>query len=108
MCFIPVKLDGPNCTICKCNDGKAFELAPATVTAEREVDGVYLNGDRSPGNLYVYDFASKKATKLTDSLNPEINPADLVNSQVVRYKSFDGVQVPSILYKPKQASAQNK
>lgn len=68
----------------------------------------YLNGDRSPANLYVYDFATKKATKLTDSLNPEINPADLVDSTVIRYKSFDGVQVPSILYKPKQASAQNK
>ena len=68
----------------------------------------YLTGDRSPANLYVYDFATKKATKLTDSLNPEINPADLVDSTVIRYKSFDGVQVPSILYKPKQASAQNK
>ena len=68
----------------------------------------YLNGDRSPSNLYVYDFTTKKATKLTDSLNPEINPADLVDSQVIRYKSFDGVQVPSILYKPKQASAQNR
>ena len=68
----------------------------------------YLNGDRSPGNLYVYDFDTKKATKLTDSLNPEINPADLVDSQVIRYKSFDGVEIPSILYKPKQASAQNK
>ena len=68
----------------------------------------YLNGDRSPGNLYVYDFDTKKATKLTDSLNPEINPADLVDSQVIRYKSFDGVEIPSILYKPKQASVQNK
>ena len=60
----------------------------------------YLNGDRSPSNLYVYDFATKKVTKLTDSLNPEINPADLVDSQVIRYKSFDGVEIPSILYKP--------
>jgi len=68
----------------------------------------YLNGDRSPANLYVYDFVTKKATKLTDSLNPEINPADLVDSQVIRYKSFDGVEIPSILYKPKNANATNK
>ena len=68
----------------------------------------YLNGDRSPSNLYVYDFVTKKATKLTDSLNPEINTADLVDSQVIRYKSFDGVDIPSILYKPKNASATNK
>ncbi len=68
----------------------------------------YVNGDRSPANLYVYDFATRKATKLTDSLNPEINAADLVDSQVIRYKSFDGMPVPSILYKPHQASPQHK
>jgi dipeptidyl aminopeptidase/acylaminoacyl peptidase len=68
----------------------------------------YVNGDRSPSNLYVYNFATKKATKLTESLNPEINSSDLVDSQVIRYKSFDGVAIPSILYKPKQASAQKK
>lgn len=60
----------------------------------------YLNGDRSPSDLHVYDFATRKVTKLTSSLNPEINPADLADSQVIRYKSFDGMEVPSILYKP--------
>jgi dipeptidyl aminopeptidase/acylaminoacyl peptidase len=68
----------------------------------------YVNGDRSPANLYVYNFATRKATKLTDSLNPEINRNDLVDSQVIRYKSFDGLEIPAILYKPKQASVQNK
>ena len=68
----------------------------------------YLNGDRSPSDLHVYDFATRKVTKLTSSLNPEINPADLADSQVIRYKSFDGMEVPSILYKPHAASAQNK
>ena len=68
----------------------------------------YLNGDRSPSNLYIYDFASKKATRLTNSLNPEIDAADLVNSQVIRYKSFDGMEIPAILYKPHQASPAGK
>jgi dipeptidyl aminopeptidase/acylaminoacyl peptidase len=68
----------------------------------------YVNGDRSPSNLYVYNFATKKAIKLTESLNPEINSSDLVDSQVIRYKSFDGVEIPSILYKPKQATAKSK
>ncbi|HEU4595551.1 MAG TPA: S9 family peptidase [Pyrinomonadaceae bacterium] len=68
----------------------------------------YVNGDRAPSNLYVYDFAAKKATRLTDSLNPEIDPADLVDAQVIRYKSFDGMDIPALLYKPHQASAQSK
>jgi dipeptidyl aminopeptidase/acylaminoacyl peptidase len=68
----------------------------------------YFNGSRSPSNLYVYDFATRKVQKLTDSLNPEIDPADLVQSEVIRYKSFDGMAIPSILYKPHQASVAKK
>ena len=84
------------------------DITGVNISSSEKLMAFYLNGDRSPSNLYVYDFGTKKATKLTDSLNPEINPSDLVDSQVIRYKSFDGVEIPSILYKPKQASAQHK
>ena len=84
------------------------DITGVNISPTEKLMAFYLNGDRSPSNLYVYDFATKKATKLTDSLNPEINPADLVDSQVIRYKSFDGVEIPSILYKPKHASSDNK
>jgi dipeptidyl aminopeptidase/acylaminoacyl peptidase len=84
------------------------DITGVNISPSEKLMAFYLNGDRSPSNLYVYDFVTKKATKLTDSLNPEINQADLVDSQVIRYKSFDGVDVPSILYKPKAASASNK
>ena len=84
------------------------DITGVNISRSEKLMAFYLNGDRSPSNLYVYDFVTKKATKLTDSLNPEINSADLVDSQVIRYKSFDGVDVPSILYKPKHASAGNK
>ena len=68
----------------------------------------YLDGSRSPANLYVYDFATHKPLKLTESLNPEINAGDLVDAKVVRYKSFDGTEIPAILYQPHGASAQAK
>jgi dipeptidyl aminopeptidase/acylaminoacyl peptidase len=84
------------------------DITGVNISPSEKLMAFYLNGDRSPSNLYVYDFVTKKATKLTDSLNPEINPADLVDSQVIRYKSFDGVEIPSILYKPKAASATSK
>jgi dipeptidyl aminopeptidase/acylaminoacyl peptidase len=41
-------------------------------------------------------------------LNPEINPKDLVDGRVVRYKSFDGLEIPAILYQPHGASGQSK
>jgi len=68
----------------------------------------YHNGSRSPANLYAYDFATKKAARLTQNLNPAINPADLVESRVVRYKSFDGLEIPAILYTPHGASPAKK
>jgi dipeptidyl aminopeptidase/acylaminoacyl peptidase len=68
----------------------------------------YHDSSRSPANLYVYDFGTKKLTRLTDSLNPEIKAADLVDGRVVRFKSFDRLEIPAILYPPHGASAQNK
>jgi len=84
------------------------DITGVDISDSERLMAFYLNGDRSPSNLYVYDFATKKVTKLTDSLNPEINPADLVASQVVRFKSFDGMEIPNILYKPHGADAAHK
>ncbi len=61
----------------------------------------YVNGSRSPNDLYVYDFETGKYRKLTDSMNPGIDQNDLVDAEVVRYESFDGLEIPSVYYSPK-------
>jgi dipeptidyl aminopeptidase/acylaminoacyl peptidase len=63
---------------------------------------------KSPNDLYVYSFASKELKRLTNTLNPEIDPYHLAAAEVVRYPSFDGLEIPAIYYKPLNASAQNK
>ncbi len=63
---------------------------------------------KASSNLYVYDFRNNEIKKLTNTLNPEIDPEDLVSAEVVRYNSFDGVEIPAIFYKPHQASEANK
>jgi dipeptidyl aminopeptidase/acylaminoacyl peptidase len=68
----------------------------------------YLNGDRSPSNLFVHELASKTLTQLSNSLSRDIDPRDLVDSQVLRFKSFDGLEIPSVYYQPKEASPTNK
>ncbi len=67
----------------------------------------YVNGDRSPSNLYVMDLATNKYNRLTNALNPSINPEHLVDAEVIRFKSFDGLDIPCLLWKPKGASATN-
>ncbi len=106
-------------TVIKIYDAATGKLVPLPKLPGGDITGVtfapsetrmafYLNGDRSPSNLYVYDFATRKATKLTNSLNPEINANDLVEAENISYKSFDGMEVPAILYKPHEASSVNK
>ncbi|MEZ2415632.1 alpha/beta fold hydrolase [Muriicola sp. E247] len=68
----------------------------------------YAGGSHTPSNLYVYDIASGEQTKLTDVLNKEIQAQDLVQAEVIRYQSFDGLEIPAIYYKPHQASESNK
>jgi dipeptidyl aminopeptidase/acylaminoacyl peptidase len=69
---------------------------------------VALNGDRSPTNLYSSKVGAAEATRLTDTLSKEIDPEDLVESQVVRFQASDGLTIPSIFYKPHQASPEHK
>jgi prolyl oligopeptidase len=68
----------------------------------------YVSSDRSPPNLYVLDLASGEHTQLTDTLNPAINPDHLAESEVIRYPSFDELEIPAILYRPLQASPTSK
>ena len=67
-----------------------------------------IGDGKSPTNIYVYDFGTKELKKLTNTLNPEINGDELVSAEVVRYKSFDGLEIPAIYYKPHQAGKNNK
>jgi dipeptidyl aminopeptidase/acylaminoacyl peptidase len=67
-----------------------------------------VGGSGKPTNSYAYNMETKEYHQLTDVLNKEIKGEDLVEATVIRYKSFDGVEVPAIYYQPKQASAQNK
>jgi dipeptidyl aminopeptidase/acylaminoacyl peptidase len=64
----------------------------------------YAESSNEPRNLYVYEFASGKVQRLTNSLGA-IPAADLVAAEVVRYASLDGLTVPALLYRPLTADA---
>ncbi|MEE4161923.1 MAG: alpha/beta fold hydrolase, partial [Woeseiaceae bacterium] len=60
-----------------------------------------------PSDIYLVDLLADTATQMTDALNPAIDRDDLVSSEIVRYESFDGLEIPATLYKPHGASAEN-
>jgi dipeptidyl aminopeptidase/acylaminoacyl peptidase len=76
------------------------EITSVRISDSENLMTFYHNGSNSPNNLFIYNFESSEYKKLTNSINPEINPDDLVKAKVIRYKSFDGLEIPSILYKP--------
>ena len=69
---------------------------------------MYVGGSNSPSDLFTYNFDTKEQYKLTNVLNDDINSDDLVTAKVIRYKSFDGTEIPAIYYLPHQASIGNK
>ena len=103
---------------------KIFDLASGEEVAFPEMPGKDIKGvnvsdsetlvrltvgsSKSPNDIYLYNFETGSLEKLTDALNPDMNAEHLVDAEVVRYKSYDGLEIPSIYYKPKNASADNK
>jgi dipeptidyl aminopeptidase/acylaminoacyl peptidase len=63
----------------------------------------YASDGSVPADLYAGSFADS-VSRLTTALNPNIRSSDLVKPSVVRFSSYDGVEVPGVLYKPHQAS----
>jgi dipeptidyl aminopeptidase/acylaminoacyl peptidase len=66
-----------------------------------------VNASTSPTDIYVADLRTGQARRLTRSLNPAIDAAQLVEGKVARFRSYDGLEVPGILYRPREASASN-
>ncbi len=84
------------------------DLTSVNISDSERLMTFYASNSKSPNNLYLYNFESGELKKLTDTMNPDINPDDLVSGEVIRYKSFDGMEIPALLYKPKNATAENK
>ena len=81
------------------------ELGQIRFDRDEETIAFGVNTDTSPFNLYVAGLSDGEATRLTNALPEAIDEDDLVTAEVVRYESFDGLEIPSIFYMPKQASA---
>ncbi len=83
-------------------------ITSISISDSEKLARLSVGSSKAPRNLYLYNFETNEVKQLTNTLNPEINPDHLVNAEVVRYKSFDGLEIPAIYYKPLTASKDNK
>lgn len=77
------------------------DVTGVNISDSEKLMSFYVTSSKSPANLFVYNFETKEVKQLTNSMSKEINPEHLVAGEVVRFKSFDGMEIPCLLYKPK-------
>ena len=111
-----LNVDGSTAITIQDSSGKKVKL---TGIPEGDLGGVRFSrdektvaftvaSDTSPSDIFVASLKDGKARRLTKALNPAIEEADLVEASVARFKSYDGLEVPGILYRPHGASPSNK
>jgi len=66
---------------------------------------VGVDSDTSPTDLFYMPIGGEPL-RLTRALNEAIDQSHLVASEVIRFPSFDGLEVPGLLYRPKKANAE--
>ena len=67
-----------------------------------------LTNATTAGDVWDVDLGSGAVTRWTQSEAGELDPARLVEPELIRFKSFDGVSVPALVYRPKTAAANAK
>lgn len=69
---------------------------------------ISMSTAKSAGDVWVYDLASGRLTRWTNSELGPIDPATLSEPQLIRLKSFDGLSVPAFVYRPAGIAANAK
>jgi Tol biopolymer transport system component len=89
-------------------DPSLGNINEAIISPDESTIAYYADRDSTPENLFVFDRKTRRASRLTNALTSEIDPGDLVDGTTIRFPSFDGMQIPALLYKPLQASSTKK
>jgi dipeptidyl aminopeptidase/acylaminoacyl peptidase len=86
----------------------AGDLAQVRFNRDETRIAFTVASDTSPSDVFTAPLSTGVATRLTRALNPEIDERLLVEATVERYRSFDGLEIPGILYRPRTASLDNR
>ena len=95
-------------------DARTLQPVPFAGMPGGVVGGVHLSRDDATIAFYGSDGSvpfdlyagrlGQPPKRLTSALNPRIHRADLVAPRVVRFKSYDRLSIPGLLYRPHQVS----
>jgi dipeptidyl aminopeptidase/acylaminoacyl peptidase len=69
--------------------------------------GFTLSRPDAPGDVYSYDLKGKKTARWTTSEVGGLDASAFVTPSLVRYKTFDGREIPAYVYKPKKIAGKS-
>ena len=70
--------------------------------------GFHMVSARSAGDVFSYDVKANKLTRWTNGNNPALNTSEFVEPRLVKWKSFDGLEISGFLYQPDAAKHPGK
>jgi dipeptidyl aminopeptidase/acylaminoacyl peptidase len=78
-----------------------------TLSRDESAIAFYATDGSTPDDLWA-GTVSERPRRLTNALNPDIRREDLVVPSLVRFRSYDSLEIPGLLYRPHQASQEAK
>ena len=62
--------------------------------------GFHISSARAAGDVFSYDVKANRVTRWTNGNNPEVNTSEFAEPRIVRWLSFDGLEVSGLHYHP--------
>jgi dipeptidyl aminopeptidase/acylaminoacyl peptidase len=62
--------------------------------------GFHMTSARSAGDVFSYDVKTNQVTRWTNGNNPELNTSEFPEPRLIRWKSFDGLEISGFHYHP--------
>lgn len=84
------------------------DITNVRISDSEKLMSFFVTSSKAPANLFVYNFETKEVKQLTNTMTKEIDANDLVAGEVIRFKSYDGLEIPCLLYKPKNLAQGEK
>ncbi len=78
-------------------------IGEVKISSDGKRIGVIMTTSGSPSNIYLVDMESKRVDRLTESLLGNIPNRKMIQPELIKYKSFDGLEIQAFLYRPTQS-----
>ncbi|MGA9154424.1 MAG: prolyl oligopeptidase family serine peptidase, partial [Candidatus Nitrosopolaris sp.] len=82
-------------------------IGEVKISSDGKTIGVIMTTSKSPSNIYVIDMQNMRVDKLTESLIGNIPSRKMIQPELIRYKSFDGLEIQAFLYRARQSVDNN-